>query len=331
MDPNQRKDLNQEFWKDKKVVVAGGGGFIGSHLVEHLIKHEARVRVFTRTIDSARSNLRNSLDKVELLQGDLKRAEDASRAVKNQEVVLNLLGEVGGIEYNKSRHGSTFLANMLPNLTLLEAARLENVDRYECTSSTCVYSREKSVNSREEDGFVDDPEPTVVGYGWAKRIAELQARLYAKDYGMKIAIVRAANAYGPRDDFRPNTSHVIPALIRRVIESKSEVEVWGSGKQTRSFVYADDIASGIMAATELYAVADPVNLGSEEEISVTNLIELIIQLLRRKIQIRYDLTKPEGQPRKVASIVKAKEVLNWHPIIPLRVGLERTISWFMAQ
>jgi GDP-L-fucose synthase len=325
-----QSEYELSFWQGKKVLVAGGAGFIGSHLVERLVRSGSVVTVLVRATATTQRNLKDCLDKVQLTIGDIRRPEDCRRAVQRQDVVFNVAGEVGGIGYNVCNHSSAFLNNVLMNLALLEAARLENVERYECTSSTCVYSREKSVIAREDQGFVDDPEPTVLGYGWAKRVAELQARFYAKEYGMKIAIVRPTNAYGPRDNFDPETSHVIPALIRRVFESTSRIRVWGSGTQTRSFIFVKDIARGIMDVTERYAVADPINLGTEEEIQVSDLVKLIIQLSGKKLDLDFDLTKPEGQPRKFADISKAIDRINWYPETTLQEGLRETISWYKA-
>ena len=308
--------------------MAGGGGFIGSHLVERLVRSGALVRVLSRSTEKVRWNLRDCLDRIELIQGDLSRLEDCVRSVRSQDAVFNLAGDVGGIGYNFNRHGITFLSNVSVNIVLLEAARLENVERYECTSSTCVYSREKSLCAKEEDGFVGDPEPTVLGYGWAKRVAELQARFYAADYGIKVAIVRPSNAYGPRDDFSPETSHVIPALIRRVFESSNDITVWGSGRQTRSFVYVEDVVRGIMDVTERYAVADPINLGTQEEITIEELVKLIIRLIGKNLRLRFDASKPEGQPRKFADISKAREKIGWKAEFALEDGLRKTISWY---
>jgi GDP-L-fucose synthase len=323
-------DGESSFWHGKKVLVAGGAGFVGSHLVERLLNSGAIVRVLVRSIEKARYNLKNYLDKIEFIQGDLRRLDDCVKAVSGRHIVFNVAGDVGGISYNVSHHSPTFVSNVLMNLMLLEASRIENVEAYECTSSTCVYSREKSSNATEDEGFVDDPEPTVFGYGWAKRIAELHARLYARDYGMKVAIVRPTNAYGPRDDFRPEASHVIPALIRRVSESTDVVQVWGSGNQARSFIFVEDVARGILSVTERYACADPVNIGTEEEVTIRDLAKMIIRLSGRKLDMKFDLSKPEGQLRKFADISKAKKVMGWRPEFKLENGLKETVSWYKA-
>lgn len=317
------------FWSERKVLVTGGGGFIGSHLVERLLKHGSKVRVVGRSEKPI--NLINCLEKIDYVRADLSKMKNCIRVVHGMDVVFHLASKVAGIEYNVAHPAEMFKTNTLLNLMMLEASRMENVDRYQYTSSTCVYPRYCKVPTPETEGFKDDPEPTVLGYGWAKRIAELQARFYVKEYGMKIAIIRPTNAYGPRDDFSPGTSHVIPALIRKVYESKDVITVWGSGNQTRSFIYVEDLTRAMMEVTEKYAVADPVNIGTEEEITIKDLAHLIIKISEKNLVVKFDLTKPEGQPRKFADITKAKEKINWRPNFILEEGLKKTIEWYKSQ
>jgi nucleoside-diphosphate-sugar epimerase len=268
------------------------------------------------------------MGKIRIINADLSSIDDCRRVAHGVDIIFNLAGKVGGIGYQVGHHGTAYLSNVLVNLALLEAARLEGVERYQCTSSTCVYSRENSANAREEDAFVNDPEPTVFGYGWAKRMAEIQARLYAEEYGMKIAIVRPANTFGPRDDFSEQTSHVIPAIIARVFESDESITIWGSGNQTRSFVYVQDVVRGMMDATEKYAIADPINLGSDEEVTIRDLVHSIIRLFGKKLDVRFDSARPQGQPRKYADIAKARRAIGWAPSFTLEQGLAKTISWY---
>jgi GDP-L-fucose synthase len=210
---------------------------------------------------------------------------------------------------------------------MIEASRLENVGRYQCTSSTCIYPREAKVPTPETEGFIGDPEPTVLGYGWAKRVAEIQARLYSKDYGMSISIIRPTNIYGPRDNFDLKTSHVIPALIKKMLDSNDSVVIWGSGNQTRSFIYVKDVTRAMINMIEKYAVADSLNIGTEEEVTIRKLAYLIMKIIGKDLNLLFDTSKPEGQPRKFADINKAKIRIGWKTEYPLEVGLKETIDW----
>ena len=180
----------------------------------------------------------------------------------------------------------------------------------------------------EEEGFIDDPEYTNLGYGWAKRFLEVQARCYVEQYPIKIALPRPYNAYGPRDDFEWETSHVIPALIRKVIEGQNPLEVWGDGSQTRSFLYVSDFVEGLMLTLEHHAECDPINIGASEETTIADLIKLIIELVGSDTRIEFDLSKPSGQPRRIGDYRKAKKLLGFEAKVPLAEGLRRTIAWY---
>ena len=306
--------------------MTGGTGFIGSHLVEELLEHELEVRVVGQSEKPI--NLINCLKKIDYVRADLSKMSNCLKVVHGVNVVFHLASKVAGIEYNIAHPAEMFRTNTVLNLNMLEASKMENTERYQCTSSICVYSRYCKVPTPEIEGFRNDPDPTVLGYGWAKRIAELQARFYAKEYGMKIAIIRPTNAYGPRSDFSPETSHVIPALMRKIYESKDSITVFGSGNQTRSFIYVKDLTRAMMEVTEKYAVADPINIGTEEEITIKDLAYLILRLSGKNLLVKFDLTKPEGQPRKFADITKAKEKLHWKPKFTLKDGIKKNIEWY---
>lgn len=314
------------FWSGKKVLVTGGGGFIGSNLVERLISEEAQVRVTGRNLAPRR--LKNVINKIDYVRADLLKFENCLTSVKGIDVVFHLASIVAGIGYNISHHSEMFRVNTVLNTNVLEASRLENVESYQCTSSTCIYPRDATIPTPEEEGFTGDPESTVLGYGWAKRMAEIQARLYSDDYGMKISIIRPTNLYGPRDNFDSVTSHVIPALIRKMDESNDAVAIWGSGNQTRSFIYVDDITRAMLEMIERYAVADPLNIGTEEEVTIKGLAKLIMKILEKDLELIFDSTKPEGQMRKFADIKKAKDKINWRADYSLEEGLKRTIKWY---
>jgi nucleoside-diphosphate-sugar epimerase len=316
------------FYSGKRVLVTGGAGFLGSHLVERLVDEGANVRVVSRR---KKPQYLPPMGVIEYARLDLSSFEHCLKATEGMDVVFHLAAEVGGIGYNVLHHGTMLTVNSILNLNMLEAARRQNVERYQVTSSTCVYPREATVPTPETEGFKGSPEPTVWGYGWSKRVAELQAYAYAEEHKMKIAIVRPANAYGPRDDFSVRTSHVIPGLIRRVFEGTSPLTVWGSGNQTRSFIYVEDVVRGMMEITSKYAIADPVNLGTDEEVTIKELVNMIMELSGKHIKIQFDPSLPEGQPRKFADISKAREKIGWKPQFNLKEGLKRTIDWYRRE
>lgn len=315
------------FWPGKKVLVTGGTGFIGSHLVEMLVAAGARVRVIGRMHKGSLENLAAVRAEIELLTGDISQLEVGRQAARGQEIVMHLGAKLTGIGYNVVHSGDMFYQNAIVNLQMMEAARLENVDRYLCVSSACVYRRTAPVPTGEGEGFLDDPEPTNFGYGWAKRLAEVQARAYAMEYPMQIALVRPYNAYGPRDDFDWDTSHVIPATIRKVFEH-DRVVVWGDGSQLRTFVHARDVARGMMLAVEHHPQPDPINLSSDELVSVRDLVLMIRRLSGRDVPVDFDSSKPSGQAIRGADLSKAQALLGYRPQVSLEDGLAETIEWY---
>ncbi len=319
------------FWKDKRVLVAGGTGFIGSHVVERLLSLGAQVRVADNMENGDLANLEGVFDDIEWIQDDLREPECCQRTVSGTEVVLNLGARVGGIAYNLSHQGIMFRDNALLGIQLLEAARKEGVQRYLVVSSACVYPRDCLIPTPESEGFVREPEPTNLGYGWAKRFAEVAARMYHEEFGMSIAIARPYNAYGPRDHFDEEKAHVIPALIRRVFGGENPVVVWGDGDQTRSFLYVEDLAEGLLRLAEHCSEPDPVNLGTEEEVTIRELVERLIQISGRELEIRFDPSKPAGQPRRNCDTTKARERCGFHARTPLAEGLQRTVEWYLTQ
>jgi GDP-L-fucose synthase len=283
------------FYKGKSAVVCGGGGFLGSHVVDGLLKQGAKVKVSQRSRPVER--LGPVLDQVEFISADLTDLEQCRRAVAGSDVVFNTAAQVGGIQYNRVHPGMLFYANASLGLHLLEASRLENVERFVLTSSTCVYPSDAPVPTREEYGLVGEPELNNIGYGWAKRTEELAGRFYAEEYGLSIATVRPTNLYGPRDHFDPEVSHVIPALIKRVMEVDDVLDVWGDGGQTRSFLYVEDAADALLAAGEQLMSPEAVNVGTDEEVTIKELVDLIIQSSGRKVEPRFDPSAPVGQIR----------------------------------
>lgn len=320
------------FWDRKRVLVTGGAGFVGSHLVEELGRQGRGVKV---TVADRAERLRKSglgsLPGVRLMKADLFDPADCLKACRGQDVVLNLAAKVGGVAYNAAHPGSMFHDNMLLSLQALEAARRSGVERFLVVSSACVYQRHCPIPTPESEGFVGWPEDTNEGYGWAKRMAEFQAAAYHKEYGMKVAIARPYNCYGPRDHFDPELSHVVAALIRRVLEGENPVRVWGNGSQTRAFLYVEDFARGLLAVTERYAECDAVNLGSDEEVGVGELVRLILRLAGSKAKVRFDPAEPSGQPRRNCDTRKARDKVGFEARVGLEEGLRRTIEWCRSE
>ena len=321
------------YWDRKKVLVTGGGGFIGSHVVEQLLRgHEGTlVTVAGRMSKENKRNLSEVLRNpfLRVIKGDLRDPRFCRRACRGQDVVLNLAGVVGGVGYNSRHHAGLFRDNMTLQLTVLEAARLESVARYLVVSTACVYPRDCAIPTPETEGFLDEPEATNRGYGWAKRMGEYAGRAYAEEFGMSVAIVRPYNAYGPRDHFDPDKSHVIAALVRRVCLGESPLMVWGDGKSTRAFLYVDDFARGLLDVAAKCPNADPVNIGSADEISVKDLAKAVLRAAgAEKTKLVFDPSKPSGQPRRACDTKKARRVLGFKATISLDEGLRRTVAWY---
>ncbi|MFX1311239.1 MAG: NAD-dependent epimerase/dehydratase family protein [Promethearchaeota archaeon] len=313
---------------EKKVLVTGGGGFIGSHLAETLLDLGANVSITIRNKNSNHKFISQILNKVKVFYGDLRELDNCLNSTANHEVVFNLAAKVGGLEYNINHPGSIFKDNLLVFINILEASRINKVDQFITVSSACVYPRYCTIPTPEEEGFKDEPEPTNQGYGWAKRMEELLSKWYKAEFGMNIAIGRPYNAYGPRDNFNPESSHVIPALIKKVLEANNSIEVWGSGEQSRSFIYVEDFIKGLIRLAEIMP-KETINIGADEEIQIKDLVFLIRELSNRDIEIKFDTSKPIGQPRRKCNTTRAKKILNFKTQIPLREGLKKTIDWYI--
>jgi len=314
------------FWQGKKVLVSGGAGFIGSHLVEMLLRKGSIVSITTSSGNLEHvSNIKKDL---KIIKADLTNYPDALKACKNQDIVMNLASKVAGIQYNTGHPATMFSDNIEITKNMIKASVNRGIERFLIVSSACVYPRFCTVPTPETEGFTGDPEPTNLGYGWAKRVAELLGRFYFQEYGLKVAIARPYNAYGPRDDFNPETSHVIPGIIKRVFAGENPLKVWGTGKQTRSFLYVEDFVRGLMDVTEKYPECLPINIGTNEEASIGKLAELIIKLSGKNIKIEFDTTKPDGQPRRNCDSTLAKKLLGFEAKVPLKVGLKKTILWY---
>lgn len=318
-----------EFWKRKNVLVAGGAGFIGSYLTELLLAADANVTVADNLSRGSERNLASVASKIRFMKVDLKTLESCEQVCAGQDVVMNLAAPAFGVEYSMSHNGEMLTEMVLIGFSLLEAARRKGVRRYLLVSSSCVYPDDAQIPTKEDEGWRGEPETINAGYGWGKRILELQAQYYAKEYAMDIAIARPFNAYGARDHVEGDKAHVMPALIGKALRGDDPIVVWGSGNQTRSFVHGRDFALGLMLLTEHYAVADPVNLGHGHETSVRELAERIVMLTGASGKLAFDRTKPEGALRKSADDSKLRSVTHgFAPEITLDQGLVEMIEYF---
>lgn len=316
------------YWARKKVLVTGGGGFIGSHTVELLVAAGARVAVADHRGPAKRRNLAAVWKDIRFVHADLGDAKAARRLCKGQDVVINMAASVGGVGWNSVHPASLFRDNMGIGLQVLEAARLAGVSRYLVVSSACVYPRDCAIPTPETEGFRDAPEITNAGYGWAKRMQEYLGAAYAEEYGMSVAIARPYNAYGPRDHFDPARSHVIAALVKRVCDGEDPVLVWGDGSTTRSFLYVEDFARGLLETAEKYPKADALNIGADDEISVKELATAIVRLAGTGAKLVFDPSKPAGQPRRRCDVKKAREKIGFQARVGLEEGLAKTIAWY---
>lgn len=326
--PNNQKS---QFWRHKKVLVTGGTGFIGSHVVEMLVEKGAVVRVPTRDQITAegKRNLSAVIDKIEIVSADVSDLAGAIKATANQEVVINAAARVAGVQWNMAHPATMFRDNMLIAMNVLEAARLNGVERYLVVSSACVYPRFCSIPTPENEGFQDQPEPTNAGYGWAKRMSEFLGKSYSEEHGMSVAIARPYNAYGPRDNFKPDSSHVIPGLIERLMSGENPFNVWGNGEQSRSFLYVKDFARGLLEVAEKYPTGDALNLGTNEEVKIKDLVGLIMEIAGKSdVPVIFDPSKPTGQPRRCCDTTLAEEKIGWKTEYSLRQGLTETINWY---
>jgi GDP-L-fucose synthase len=295
-----------------KILVTGGGGFLGSHLVERLVADGEDV-VVPRSADV-----------------DLTRADDTARLFleAEPELVFHLAAEVGGIGANRANPGRYWYANLMMGANVLEQARLYGVSKLVVVGTVCAYPKNTPVPFREDDLWNGYPEETNAPYGVAKKSVLVGAQAYREQYGLNSIFLLPANLYGPRDNFDLDTSHVIPALIRKMVEAEAEVVLWGDGSPTREFLYVEDCAEGLLRAAELYDGPEPVNLGTGVETPIRDLAETIAELTGFDGQIRWDTSMPNGQPRRSLDASRAAELFGFRAETPLREGLRKTIAWY---
>ena len=315
------------FWQNRQVVVPGGAGFIGSYLVEQLVAEGACVTVVDNLESGRLSNLGEVKNDITFLQGDVTDIDFSREVFDGKDVVMNLAARAPGVGHSHTHHVELLGRNVQVGSAVLEAARQAGVARVLVVSSSCVYPDDAPVPTPELSVCTGEPERANSGYGWAKRALELLARNYAKNFGLQIAIARPFNAYGARDLASGETSHVIPALIRRLLSNAPQLVVWGSGRQTRSFVHARDVAAGLRLLTEHYAVCDAVNVGHDHEVAMCDLAEMLMLLSGITKTVVFDTSKPEGCLRKSADMTKFRQVTNgFEPQTDIKQGLVEMIE-----
>jgi GDP-L-fucose synthase len=314
---DRESGLVKEFYAGRPIVVTGGAGFIGSTLVDHLVR--------TRGVSPSDIGVPRSAEL------DLRRFENAQRALDGAEIVFHLAAPTGGIAYSRSHPASQYVSCALIDVNVLEAARLAGVSKVIMLGNLLAYPAAAPSPLREEglhDGRIAD---THLGIGLAKRNLVLLGEMYHREYGMDVATVLSANAYGPRDRFDVTISHVIPATIMKCFDDSAELVVWGDGTPTRDFLYVEDIAEGLALAGEHLAGPEFVNLASGREVSIRELVHTIADLCGYTGQIRFDATKAGGDPRRSASTERATRLLQFAPRYTFEEGLRRTIDWYRSE
>lgn len=307
------------FWSSKRVLVTGGAGFLGSFLVEELVRAGASPTEIT--VPRSR-------------EMDLRTWDNCVRAVEGKDIVIHLAASVGGIGFNQENPATLFYDNAIMGIQLMEAARRGGVDKFVQLGTICAYPKFTPVPFREEELWNGYPEETNAPYGLAKKMLLVQAQAYRQQYGFNAIYLLPVNLYGPRDNFDPRSSHVIPALIRKFVEARAsgagKVTLWGTGRATREFLYVEDAARGIRLATERFDGPEPVNLGAGFEISIMDLALLIKDLTGYEGDIVWDASKPDGQPRRMLDTSRAREMFGFEAGTDFREGLKRTIEWYTA-
>ena len=301
----------------KRICVTGGAGFLGTHIIRRLKEHGAR-EIFVPQYP----------------EYDLVREADIIRMIDTAkpDIIIHLAAKVGGIGANREKPGEFFYDNLMMGVQLIHQSWLKGVEKFVAIGTICAYPKFTPIPFKEEDLWNGYPEETNAPYGLAKKMLLVQSQSYREQYGYNSIFLLPVNLYGPGDNFNPASSHVIPALIRKYLEAKeqgaNEIVAWGDGSPTREFIYVEDAAEGITLATQKYNSSEPVNIGSSFEISIKDLTETIARLTGFNGSIRWDTTKPNGQPRRKLDTTRAREAFGFEAKTDFEEGLKRTIAWY---
>ena len=307
------------FWTDKKVVVTGGAGFLGRRVVARLTEQGTRDVFVPRSRDY-----------------DLVQFQDAVRLHESArpDIVIHLAAQVGGIGANRDNPGRFFYENLMMGVQLMEVSRRSNVQKFVAAGTICAYPKVTPVPFKEENLWDGYPEETNAPYGLAKKMLLVQSQAYRQQYGFNSIYLLPVNLYGPDDNFDLNTSHVIPAMIRKCVEAvregHQEIVLWGTGTPTREFLYVDDAAEGIVLAAERYDSSEPVNLGASREVSIRDLALLIARFTGFEGRIVWDSSKPDGQPRRALDTSRAERQFGFKASTTLADGLKQTVAWYRS-
>ncbi|MGA1979163.1 MAG: GDP-L-fucose synthase [Sedimentisphaerales bacterium] len=305
------------FFGGKRVVVTGGAGFLGGYIVKGLQKRDCKNILVPKIEDYDLVNM-----------GDIVRMYDDMRP----DIVIHLAAVVGGIGANREHPGEFFYKNLMMGVQLIEQGRVHNIEKFVAIGTVCAYPKFTPVPFKEEDLWNGYPEETNAPYGLAKKMLLVQSQSYRAEYGFNSIFLLPVNLYGPGDNFDPKSSHVIPALIKKCIDAIESgvdyIDCWGTGKVSREFIYVADAAEGILLATEHYNGAEPVNIGAGFEITIKELVGKIAKITGFKGEIRWDSSKPDGQPRRLLDVSKAKKYFGFEAKTSFEDGLKETIKWY---
>lgn len=302
-------------WSTKSILVTGGSGFLGSRIVVLLKERGAQNIIIPSSKDC-----------------DLRIQENCKKIVKDIDIVFHVAAKVGGIGLNNEKPGELFYDNLVMGTNLMEEARKSNVEKFVALGTICSYPKFTPLPFSEESIWNGYPEETNAPYGLAKKMLLVQSQAYKKQYNFNSIVIFPTNLYGPNDNFDNDTSHVIPALIKKIhnaIKNKQKkILLWGNGSASRDFLFVDDAAYGIILAAERYNKPEPLNLGTGKEITIKELINLLLKIMNVNLDIEWDITKPNGQPRRSVSIEKARKDIGFEPKTNLDIGLKKTIEWY---
>jgi GDP-L-fucose synthase len=310
--------MSGEYFKNRRIVVTGGAGFLGSYVLDKLGERGCTEILVPRVEDY-----------------DLVKACDIERMYVDMrpDVVIHLAAVVGGIGANREHPGKFFYENLMMGVQLIEQGRLCGIDKFVAIGTVCAYPKYTPVPFKEDDIWRGYPEETNAPYGLAKKMLLVQSQAYRDEYGFNSIFLLPVNLYGPRDNFDPSSSHVIPALIKKCVDAidagSDYIDCWGTGSASREFIFAEDAAEGILLATENYNGSDPINIGSGFEITIKNLVEKIASMTGFEGEIRWDSSKPDGQPRRCLDVSRAKEEFGFEARTGFDEGLKAAIEWYL--